>query len=167
MLWRAPLKQKTLAGINGKLVCLINRDHTVYTFTRLNSPLINFATSARVLQCISKYWPCELPHCLCCCVCLNSHNQHTPCSASGTMVHDISAVSIINTLKLCAVHKIYVGLTTETSCTNYRVDRTLGKFIFNLLWLESMLCFIRNDVTFFLTPCVLQTHCISSLHFVT
>jgi len=44
------------------------------------------------------------------------------------MVHDISVVSIINTFILCAVRKIYVGLTTETSCTNYRVDKNLEKF---------------------------------------
>jgi hypothetical protein len=148
----------------GTVFCPIHRNHIVYTFTRLNSPVINFAASARLLQYISIYWPYELPHCLCCCVCLNSHNQHTPCSASGTMVHDVSVVSIINTFKLCAVHKIYVGLTTETSCTNYRVEKTLKSLITS----DWKACCVPYEMTplFILTPCVLQTVCISSLHFV-
>jgi len=55
-MWRAPLKQETLAGINGKLFLPDTQgSHSVYTFTRLNSPVINFETSARVLQYISKY----------------------------------------------------------------------------------------------------------------
>jgi len=57
MLWRAPLKQETLAGINGKLFSFLpdtRKSHSVY-FYAINSHVINFATSARVLQYISKY----------------------------------------------------------------------------------------------------------------
>ena len=36
----------SIAEFMGNFFCLIHRDHIVYAFTRLNSPVINFATSA-------------------------------------------------------------------------------------------------------------------------